>query len=253
MGAVAVGHVFHASDRLITVPKFSKRGGSRAWDIASNKTVIVIGSDCWLVLGYTGLAYLDGKPTDQLIAEAITGVPDLSSGGMVGWHLPPAQRHYRAITDRVEASMAAAYTRLQSAEQDFPTTVLGVGIQRARPRFRQVMFESVISKHGVTHKEMIHRHQPRFGSHVNTVGSDNSAIHASCREALRNFGAESPEVFRDILMDTVQATGSLSDVVGEDVMSVMLEPMARRVSVEFRQAPSGSSVPLPSGKGVPTD
>ncbi|MDV8055531.1 hypothetical protein, partial [Rhodococcus sp. IEGM 1343] len=62
--AATVGHhVFHTSDRLITVPSRVKNR-SQAWDIASNKTVIVVASDCWLVIGYTGLAYLDGIPTD---------------------------------------------------------------------------------------------------------------------------------------------------------------------------------------------
>ena len=63
----AVGRVirgFHASDRLVSVP-VTRKNPDGAHYIRSNKTVIVVGADCWIVLGYTRLAYLDGKPTDQ--------------------------------------------------------------------------------------------------------------------------------------------------------------------------------------------
>ena len=63
LSATAGYHVFHASDRLTTITPTPKNP-DRAWDIHANKTVIVCGLDCWLVLGYTGLAYFDDKPTD---------------------------------------------------------------------------------------------------------------------------------------------------------------------------------------------
>ncbi len=84
------------------------KSGAKSWDIAANKTIIVIGRDCWLVLGYTGLAYLDGKPTDQFIAEAISGVPDLEKSGFVGW-ATPEDLHFEGIMLRIEKAIQSAY------------------------------------------------------------------------------------------------------------------------------------------------
>ena len=76
VAAVAGNWAFHASDRFVSVEP-TPDNPTGEFDPHSNKTVVVVGSDCWLVLGYTGIAYLDGKPTDQVIAEAISGYDDL--------------------------------------------------------------------------------------------------------------------------------------------------------------------------------
>jgi hypothetical protein len=68
------------SDTITPTPK----NPDRAWDIHANKTVIACGSDCWLVIGYTGLAYFDNKPTDSFIASVIAGPEPYT----IGWRLP---------------------------------------------------------------------------------------------------------------------------------------------------------------------
>jgi hypothetical protein len=56
------------------------------------------------------------------------------------------------------------------------------------------------------------------------------------RTRLRAEGLHSPERFRDIMMDAVAETGRNSDVVGEDVMGVILEPLGGKIRVHFRAA-----------------
>lgn len=75
VSAVAGDWAFHASDRFVSVDP-TLDNPTEEYDPHANKTVVAVGADCWVVLGYTGLAFLDGKPTDQLIAEAISGYDD---------------------------------------------------------------------------------------------------------------------------------------------------------------------------------
>jgi hypothetical protein len=233
LGATVAYYVFHASDRLTTITP-TRKNPDRAWDIHANKTVIVCGSDCWLVIGYTGLAYLDEKPTDEFIASALAGGADLSGGN--GMWFPGRPLHYREITRSVETAMHDAYSRLPAAARDHSTTVSGVGVQNRKPRPRHVAFRAVITGHGVSHVELAERHQPPTQFLIDVIGSYNSQIIDRMRAKLRDEGYESPERFRDIMMDAVAETGRNSDVVGEDVMGVILEPLSGRIRVHFRTA-----------------
>lgn len=87
VAAVAGNWAFHASDRFVSVEP-TPDNPTGEFDPHSNKTVVVVGSDCWVVLGYTGTAYLDDKPTDQLIAEAISGYDALSGAAFTFWRPP---------------------------------------------------------------------------------------------------------------------------------------------------------------------
>jgi hypothetical protein len=232
LGATAAYYVFHASDRLTTITPTPKNP-DRAWDIHANKTVIVCGSDCWLVIGYTGLAYLDDKPTDAFIASVLAGGADLTGMGM--WH-PGRALHYREITRSLEEAMFDAYRRLPAGARDHPTIVAGVGVQRRKPRPRHVAFRAIISSRGVAHIELAERHQPRTAFNFNVIGSSDPEILDRMRARLRDEGHHSPERFRDIMMDAIAETGRSSDVVGEDVMGVILEPLGRKIRVHFRSA-----------------
>ncbi|NKY35619.1 hypothetical protein HGA13_21460 [Nocardia speluncae] len=107
ISAYAYEHILHASDRLTVVRRGHAIGDH---DIMANKTVIVIGTDCWLVFGFAGLAYLDGKPTDQFIAEAISGTPELS-GAAIRMLSDRLALHYQEICERLVKAVVDAYKR----------------------------------------------------------------------------------------------------------------------------------------------
>ena len=108
LGGLVANTVFHASDRLTAITP-TRKNPDRAWDIHANKTVIVCGSDWWLVIGYTGLAYLDDKPTDAFIASVLAGGDELTGMGM--W-FPGRPLHYREIASSIETAIHDAYSRL---------------------------------------------------------------------------------------------------------------------------------------------
>jgi hypothetical protein len=60
-------YVLQVTDRLLTT------AGGQPFDATSNKNVLYFSRNAAVALGYTGLAYLDGIPTDQWMVETLTG------------------------------------------------------------------------------------------------------------------------------------------------------------------------------------
>src|SRR5208337_1465023 len=79
------------SDRLITEIRPADRatnqpGASRPFDALSNKSIVFRAQNAIVSMAYVGSAYLDGKPTDEWIAEQLWGEPltDRTPDGRVG-------------------------------------------------------------------------------------------------------------------------------------------------------------------------
>ena len=71
-----------ASDRLVSLSP-----DLRPYDPNANKSLILGTVDGVALIGYTGLAYIDGRPTDQWIAETLTGLDLTADAVAVGvWH-----------------------------------------------------------------------------------------------------------------------------------------------------------------------
>ncbi|WP_405178422.1 hypothetical protein OG225_30650 [Nocardia sp. NBC_01377] len=247
LSAVTRGFVFHASDRLFTIQR--KKGHVEEWDPRANKTIVVVGSDCWLVLGYTGLAYLDGKPTDQFLAEAISGVSDLDGGMVMGTR--NLGLHYAEIIRRIVEAVSAQYDKLSCAVRKYPLIVAGTGIQMTRPRRRELIFRLGFSEDGYDGGDGHTERYPslwRYG--CIPAGDVNNEVHEQMRKRLRSDEThDSPDSFRKIMVDGVRATAALSEFVGEDVISVILDPEEREISVHFD--PIDPSRPITPGKGAP--
>jgi hypothetical protein len=234
--AVATGnYAIHASDRYVSVQPTPKNK-SGDWDLHANKTVVAIGSDCWVVIGYTGLAYLDGKPTDQLIAEAISGYDDLSDrAALIPWFVPQYP-HYREIRDRIEQKIADAYSRLpEVTANQYATLVLASGVQRKDNKIYGVMFRITVQEKTSTAIELAPDRLPYNRFEINAVGMVNNDLIHSARERII-ADAHSPEDVRNILMDTVTETSKLTDYVGDDIMGVVLDKGKDTVSTLFRAA-----------------
>jgi len=60
-------YVLQVADRLVTLP------GGQPFDAMSNKTVLYCARNGVVTMGYTGLAYLGGIPTDQWIVQTLIG------------------------------------------------------------------------------------------------------------------------------------------------------------------------------------
>jgi hypothetical protein len=207
VAVVAGNWAFHASDRFVSVEPMPDDPAGE-FDPHSNKTVAVVGTDCWVVLGYTGLAYLDSKPTDQVIAEAISGYDDLGQAAFTFWQRPP-DLHYREIRNRVENKLRDAYSRLpKSVAAKYPTLVLASGVQENDGIVTKVMFRTKVQGDSVSSVEMRHDTPGFKGFYIDAVGMVNKEIidRAKARLSAINPPVTADEVLhivRDILKDAV--------------------------------------------------
>jgi hypothetical protein len=230
VAAVTGKWAFHASDRFVSV-KPTPANPTGEYDPHSNKTVVVVGTDCWVVLGYTGLAFLDGKPTDRVIAEAISGYDELAPAMMTFWQ-PSPDLHYREIRRRVEEKLKDAYSRLPALEKKLTTVVLASGVQRKDNKVTKVMFRMIIVGDTATSVEMRPDTQQFNSFYIDAVGMVSKPIidRAKARLTAVNCPAdEVPEQVRDILRDAVLETSAITDKVGDNVMTVVLDNPERTI------------------------
>lgn len=230
---------FHASDRFVSVP-VTAQNPTGEFDPHSNKTVVVIGSDCWLVMGYTGIAYLNGRPTDQLIAEAISGYDDLS-GSMSSFWSPGPYLHYREIRNRIESKLHDAYSKLAPKDKAaHNVTVLSSGLQRKGRRIKRVMFRIDVTRNSTTSAELAQRFMPWGGFQASAVGTVHYPTMDKLTARLKLYldkGGNDPKIFREIMMDAVRQTGKIvPHVVGQDAVGVYLDNVAQKISAHFHPA-----------------
>lgn len=210
------------------------------FDPHSNKTVVVIGSGCWLVMGYSGVAYLNGKPTDQVIAEAISGYDNLSGAMSTFWH-PGRDLHYREIRNRIESRLSDAYAQLPASYRAaHGIRVLCSGVQRKGQGIKRVMFRIDITQTSTTSTELAQRFLPFRGYQVSAVGSVHYPTMERMGKRLQLYiekGGNDPRIFREIMMDTVRQTGKLlPHVVGQDAVGVYLDVTEPKISAHFHPA-----------------
>lgn len=76
---VTTRYVMQVADRLVTTD-------GKRFDPASNKSLIYLARNAIVTIGYSGLAYLDGIPTDEWIAQKLWGreLPRHDDGRAVG-------------------------------------------------------------------------------------------------------------------------------------------------------------------------
>ena len=226
VAVVAGNWAFHASDRVVSAEP-TPDNPTGEFDPHSNKTVVVVGTDCWVVLGYTGIAYLDGKPTDHLIAEAISGCDEFSPAMYTFWQQPP-DLHYREIRRRMEDKLRDAYSRLPDSEKGRVTLVLASGVQEKDGIVTKVMFRTKVQGDSVTSIEM-RPETPGFkGFYIDAVGMVKNEIIDRAKARLSAIGppvtaAEVPDIVQDILKDAVLETSQLTPKVGDNVMTVVLD------------------------------
>lgn len=233
--AVSKLHVFHASDRLLT---YRDGRGVQTWDAEASKTVIVMGDDCWLVLGYTGTAYIDGRSTAQLIAEIISGVADLGTGAFISWQRP-SPFHVQAIAERLVTGLNAVWQRLLATRRASGLQVSIGGIQNASPRPAHILWDVSLHSDGTfaLHKTDLSGFRWDAGYTMTAVGAPLTEEIELLRARLRDRGEDSPNTFRDLLVESVQRTAAREPTVGRDVMTVVLKPTSDRIETSYRPGP----------------
>jgi len=103
IAAIGPGFLLQASDRLVSMTP-----SLRPYDVNANKSLVLGCADGVALLGYTGLAYIEGRPTDRWIAEILTGMElpdDLLLSGACHAH---GAEHLHVMVSRLADALAVA-------------------------------------------------------------------------------------------------------------------------------------------------
>ncbi|MCK4782325.1 MAG: hypothetical protein KAV87_01140 [Desulfobacteraceae bacterium] len=228
-------YILQVADRLVSTL-------SKEHDRFANKTVLYSGTNGLVAIGYTGLAYVGGKPTDHWIVEQLTGVAysrqmAMRSGPFDHVDIGRALNRIRDAFDYVPAQIPRALRKYWDE-----TTVFIAGWQwnsqwHYRPILASVAKERADSgfdlEYAERHWYVGTREQVRlWGGPVANV-SDQHRVRLRQRMAQVRSRDEAERVLVELIRDIAKKNKS----VGQDCMSLLLSPPPLGI-VRVRYIPS---------------
>jgi hypothetical protein len=208
------------SDRLAT------RSG-KVFDPTFNKNVLFVARDAIVAFGCTGLAYLEGRTTDQWVAEVLFGqriedaTATLRSGDARTWvHIGPAVqrlgKRMREALRPLERSAEAKQARIE---------ILGVGWQWSRRKPPRPIMLGVKKAPGSGTVETWYG--PReMGRKFLTAATPDEDLRQTEAEAMRAGlrGDSSADSAEGVLVKTIRRVAKRSPYVGPDCLSILIPP-----------------------------
>lgn len=213
LSVLIANSVVHVSDRLVTA-------GDRPWDPFSNKTVVHWGKLHFVAIGYTGSAFAGTTPTDQWIAEQLTG-QELDEIGAMQIGTSQTRKH---AFDVVESICSAANDAFSATTA--PPEFLIDGWQERKGLPRPI---SISLKRGTDGYRAEWAKLPYYltAAHKFSFRSVGNLHQEDRHRAIREISdCQTLEDVRDVLVQTIRRTNDRTRLTGRDVMTV-IAPMAR--------------------------
>jgi hypothetical protein len=249
LGLYVRWHALQVSDRLVTL----RTVPPVPFDVLANKTIVYFGRRGIVSISGAGLAYLNGKTTDEWVAETLSGV-DLSvpSTLVMGHSISHPFDIGQALEHLREHATALYANRSPAARREvLELQVVGSQWDRHHGRLRPVICKVTNRRTRTVNFEKLV--VPRYWDIQNGwyhIGSGEG--YPEARNYLRqrfesSGGLISPQHCLDVMVDAIRHAATLHpDVVGEDCMCVHIQPAAPMVSVSFRPK-AKYSVASPAG------
>jgi hypothetical protein len=244
----------HVSDRLLTT-------NGTTFDARANKTVLFAARDALVVLGYAGLAALDGMYTDDWLAEKIEGSPlvrgprgfpatRLGTGGKTGW--PDIGRALNIFQTELTASVAM----LPKSRRKIPQVIVCSGWQCARSPYhvRPIIGQIHHDGSGAVSATKSNRywHLPsRTGGFPFALSAepDGYVAPAELVELGATIAHNDPDAIEAVLVEKIRAVANNKRSVGDSCMSIII-PRVAAIPSRVRYLPaSHEEVLLTSRRG----
>ena len=211
-------YALHVSDRLVSA-------GGKPFDPLANKTVVFRATDGLVAIGYTGIAFIDGLPTDSWIANELSQGAASQAGGFMSL----GQFQVRDLG----FSLLNLCQKLRSKRfQSFGGGVVAVGWQwqqkRQRSRARDVLWVLHGDSGRLSWDQLVPRpieEQRQVFRMIPTgdwpLGSEEwKGLLAQVGQAGRNW-----ELVEDLLVAAIRRASSVRPgTIGGHCMSVLLRP-----------------------------
>ncbi|WP_157960492.1 hypothetical protein [Marinimicrobium alkaliphilum] len=254
LGAIAPNHAFHVSDRLVT----RRRGVTyQPFDTHSNKTVVFRAKDAIVAIGYSGLAFIDGVPTDTWITNSLLG---------------QREKEYASICSLADGSFKwsginEALRRLKNDYEDAYRRFIRVE-HKAGPQFFNIvgwMYDRRRRRHRPFHCEMV-SDQSNPGRLKTYCGKHSWAWHRQlmlqttpnianeeskwAMENLAKKGLQSPSKFEKLLVEVIRRVSQSTTTVGSICTCVRICPFSdKQVLIRFADPKTeGLIFPASTGK-----
>jgi hypothetical protein len=210
---------------------------------------LLLGFDGYACVSYSGLAYINSKPTDQWLAEVLSERETIpgSSGGLatrLDSSLLPA---IGPALVRLRAAIEKDFVRQPKAHKREGLRVLGSGffMGRREPKTRPFMHH--YTHDGADDSRLVRNHLPRLWNWKGEMKLGNVGVDPgeAKRELLAALGAPGLDLDQDdlerLLVDCIRSVSQRGDgLVGADCMSIVISRNAD-VRVRFLPAPEKDS------------
>jgi hypothetical protein len=225
---------FQVTDRLVSTLQSS--GTLADYEVTANKSLVIALQDSLFVIGYTGLAYIESRPTDQWLAETITEM-DLTTGAFIPCPMRPVG-HIEQAAQRIRAALDSAFSRVPTRNR-IPHTVAIGGLQRRRRGvFRPLLWTISNSAADRSRFQLVRENLELVRWSSAFVTSVEPSMPTAALEAMRTnlraYGEESPNRFEEILVAGVRDAAKTQPGVSEDCMAVRVWPVPGGVEVEAK-------------------
>jgi hypothetical protein len=215
--------VLHVSDRQVT---FRETGIIHS--PVENKTIILVARDTAAVFGYTGSAYVNGRSTDEWLAEIIAERPVAQGLAQTGGRQQPLSLN--RVLWRIREAL-----RNGALPAGGVITIAVAGFRRRRGRATPFLAE--ISWPPTFAESSFHMRRPRSLQQTACISSVGDPPGSDELMATIREGAAAESSVRAGLVKALRRRATQSDWVGPNLMAVRIcHPSIRRIEWEFLPA-----------------
>lgn len=236
-------YVHQVTDRLLTCVGVCV-------DPLANKNVIYWARDAIVTLGYTGLAYLEGIPTDQWLAESLADFTFDRSGRFRTFIRCGPLPQWRDIGLSVKCLCEKLQTALKRARSEtFEIIIAGWQWgrrERTRPIIWSVSYPD--GKGGAETTRLPRRWYMPMRTKLGATPGGNISDQ-DFREVAARLPAQSADEVEAALVHGIRLTANKNCLVGPHCISIGLPDPKRRLEVRVRYIPLGFQTAVVTGGG----
>ena len=225
--ALNYGGVVQVVDRLLTR---STPAGLQRFDPNANKTIVLATRDALLSIAYTGLAFLEGVPTDEWLVRTITHKPiargsDNVRPATISFVDSATWPDLGLVVNRLSDGLALAFTRLNPPDwREMPLTIIAAGWLLYRRRVPRPVAVTIAKAKGIA--PVVTQWMPRYiGRRTYLAALPFGQMPKSEHSELLRQVAEVPmDQAEPILVKGLRSVSAREGTVGDQVTCVTISP-----------------------------
>jgi hypothetical protein len=226
-------YVLQTTDRLVT----SQAPRPRPWEGTFNKNLLYSAKNGVVAMGFTGIAYVEGVPTDQWLAQQLVdkplnGPPGEPTPAYISGRVRP-WRDVGSVLNTLRDSLSAVSARLTNRNRREqwrlnPFVLLCVGWlwNRNRPSTSRPFIAYILKEEQRTDFDLLWS-SPRAGATQEgmVVAAPRSPFVDSALASLApQLGDANPDDAERLMVEATRKCAHEAPVIGHDVLSVLLPP-----------------------------